>query len=388
MLADTSKDSRWKSIGKGALRFLNETAKIIFGKGFLPKNANKIGNKFFEHPLIKNYGSGGIFTLPSYIPTKNFSTVLLDVLKNEFNDKLAVIAQHKLSRSINNSSLEEITTSLNNSSDAEKLMELFNYYQDSYVDRTIDIQSPVIDVETVQILQMHLHNSLYSIEKFTEKIENWFDDSMNRVGGWYKRQAALVTFFIGLTLAITFNVDVIQIAGKLSVDKEAREKLVELSIQAVDKYKDDPRVIKEEHPDGTVIYKPNKPATTIADTTIKENINTIKKMMKDEVTGVNDILAIGWGDYGGNKTCFCKTWFVLSKSFCNLKKFLGFLLLALAVSLGAPFWFDLLGKLVKIRGAGKKEDSSSAGSNSATTPAQSPVTVTVNTQKAGEEAAG
>ena len=33
---------------------------------------------------------------------------------------------------------------------------------------------------------------------------------------------------------------------------------------------------------------------------------------------------------------------------------LGWLITALAVSLGAPFWFDLLNRLVKLRGTGTK----------------------------------
>ena len=35
-------------------------------------------------------------------------------------------------------------------------------------------------------------------------------------------------------------------------------------------------------------------------------------------------------------------------------KLLGYILTALAISLGAPFWFDLLKKLVNIRSAGNK----------------------------------
>jgi hypothetical protein len=52
--------------------------------------------------------------------------------------------------------------------------------------------------------------------------------------------------------------------------------------------------------------------------------------------------------------------------------FLGFLMTALALSLGAPFWFDLLNKLVKIRSSkaatpesDSKSGSSKSGSGSA-----------------------
>lgn len=54
-----------------------------------------------------------------------------------------------------------------------------------------------------------------------------------------------------------------------------------------------------------------------------------------------------------------------------LPTLLGWLITAMAVTLGAPFWFDLLGKLVKLRGAGGKAESpeadKAAGAQSITT---------------------
>ena len=39
-----------------------------------------------------------------------------------------------------------------------------------------------------------------------------------------------------------------------------------------------------------------------------------------------------------------------------IKKFAGWFMTGLALSLGAPFWFDLLSKFVNIRGAGVKPE--------------------------------
>jgi len=272
-----------------------------------------------------------------------------------------------------------------------QLKELFNYYEDFYCNRTGDLKNPVIDAETIQILQMHLQNSIYNIEKFIEKIEEWFNDSMKRAGGWYKRQTQMILFIIGLFLAITFNVDIIQIAGKLSTDKNARDKLMQLSIQAVDKYKDDPRVRKRTLQDGTIVNDTNKISVqnnVIVFNNYKQKIDSINNMMKHEIDSTNNILAIGWGDYGKNTGTFCKIKYIICQTTTSPKRILGFLLLAFAVSLGAPFWFDLLNKLVKLRGSGKKEDESDAATSSTTVTAQTPVNVTINTQQAGEEAAG
>jgi hypothetical protein len=43
-----------------------------------------------------------------------------------------------------------------------------------------------------------------------------------------------------------------------------------------------------------------------------------------------------------------------------IKIFFGWLLAAMAISMGAPFWFDLLGKVVNFRNAGSKPASSEA----------------------------
>jgi hypothetical protein len=46
----------------------------------------------------------------------------------------------------------------------------------------------------------------------------------------------------------------------------------------------------------------------------------------------------------------------------TLSKILGWLLTAGALSLGAPFWFDVLSKFINIRGSGDKPDRADANS--------------------------
>ena len=62
--------------------------------------------------------------------------------------------------------------------------------------------------------------------KVRENIENWFDSSMDRVSGWYKRRAQLTILVVGFFVAITVNVDTITVAKRLSTDKALRESLV------------------------------------------------------------------------------------------------------------------------------------------------------------------
>ena len=72
MLANTPEYNRWMSLYKGVKEFFLEILKAFVGSREKPENEKKIGDKFFDHPLIKNYGSSRIFPIPSYIPTSNF----------------------------------------------------------------------------------------------------------------------------------------------------------------------------------------------------------------------------------------------------------------------------------------------------------------------------
>ena len=463
MLANTANDNRWMSLLKGIKELFLEIWKMFAGKREKPEAEKKIGDKFFDHPLIKNYGSSRIFPTPSYIPASNFSTVLIDLLKKEFDARLSDIAQYKLSLSTGTDTLVDVEQTLQYSADVVKIKEVLDYYGRHYA--TSDTPPPfsIIDKDTWNILQLHLRESVYNIAKFTTSIEGWFDDSMKRVSGWYKRQTQIVLFLIGIALAITFNVDTIELSGRLSTDKDARDKLVQMAEQATEKYKDDPRVKKMEDAHGNIMPDTSKASRDSNDVIFKQyqlQSDSIKKFVQNEIAKANDIVALGWGDYGMKKNgdkkieCYKKEyekwydsalrkidadkkamlfatagnakqaansndtshtpkdlqdakklaltylyndhWFALKVGYVfnestNGRRILGFLLTAFAICMGAPFWFDLLNKLVHLRATGKKEDTSSAADSSAqanNAAPQPPITLNVNTQTTGEEAVG
>lgn len=64
------------------------------------------------------------------------------------------------------------------------------------------------------------------VVKARENIENWYNSSMDRVSGWYKRRTQLTILVIAFFVAITVNVDTITVAKRLSTDKAMRESLV------------------------------------------------------------------------------------------------------------------------------------------------------------------
>ncbi len=454
MLSDTPTDSIWAAIRTGINDFFNrfrnvdqkvagESATVLHwflalpvirniagfmqGKSSTPAKSG-LGYQFFDHPLIKNYGSSRIFPLPSYIPTTNFSTVLIDVLKQDFISKLRDIAISKLPSGATEEQIMAVVQDLRTGTDITQIRELLDFYGRQYATGTLT--KAFVERDTLQILQMHLTNSVNNLENFTHKIEGWYDDTMDRVSGWYKRQSQFILLTIGLCLAVMFNVDVIKVADRLSVDKDARDKLVQMAIQASDKYRDDPRV-KSLVTDSGILVKDTLTAKNIFNQ-YQAKADSAKKMLDVDVRASNEIIAVGWGDFGKDRfkarvlarhhifvenkfwkthksakldSCLnlafvvlCKDhWiryngtvhnvcYVLNES-AHWNKILGFLLLAFAVSLGAPFWFDMLNKVIKLRSSGVKQDSASATSLR-TAAAAAPASVTNNTQNTVEETGG
>jgi hypothetical protein len=155
-------------------------------------------------------------------------------------------------------------------------------------------------------------------------MEGWFDDAMDRVSGWYKRKTQLWTIIIAAVLIILSNADTIQIARRLWTDPVLRGKVV---AEAQNRAKKPPPTV--EYPDKD---EPTEPKVTEG--------NSVSAQEQQILAQV-----IGW--QGNPRDDSFLVW---------LARLLGWFLTILAVSLGAPFWFDMLNKFINIRSAGKSPD--------------------------------
>jgi hypothetical protein len=152
-------------------------------------------------------------------------------------------------------------------------------------------------------------------------IEEWFDDAMDRASGWYKRRTQLVIILIAILLTAFTNADTVKITHTLWTSPTLRATLV-------DKAKS-----RTESPQSAVEYN--------------DKNNPLKPTLKpkqDELDALQSVL--GWSHE--NISDWSK-W---------PQRFIGWILTIAAVSLGAPFWFDLLKKLMNIRNAGQKPEKS------------------------------
>jgi len=181
------------------------------------------------------------------------------------------------------------------------------------------------DGEVKRSLLALLRRADGNMEKARLAIEGWFNDAMDRVSGWYKRRTQVWTIVIAALLTLAANADTIQIARKLWTDPVLRSAVVEEAKARAQK----PR------PTVSVEYKDEDDPTNPTVTRNEGNQVTEKE---------RDLLGqlVGWrSDWRQNLS-----WLTL----------LGWLLTILAVSMGAPFWFDMLNKIMNVRFAGKSPD--------------------------------
>ncbi|TAD82068.1 MAG: hypothetical protein EAZ98_08810 [Oscillatoriales cyanobacterium] len=197
---------------------------------------------------------------------------------------------------------------------------------------------------TVDSMPESLKNSLYilaervekdggdtqeQLQRFQREIEIWFDRSMERASGVYKRNSRGVAILLGTAIAIGANADTVNIINRLSKDSMLRSTVNLYAQQLVEK---------------------NTPAKL-------DNLTNLTKV-QNEVGIALDNLAVPFGWSEPNRLEIDPEGNVLWPAF--LAKVFGWLLSGVAISMGAVFWFDVLSKIINIRNAGKKPPSTDA----------------------------
>ncbi|MEM6963560.1 MAG: hypothetical protein AAF573_02260, partial [Bacteroidota bacterium] len=210
--------------------------------------------------------------------------------------------------------------------------------------------------------------------EFRKKIETWFDDSMDELKGVYRQRSQLWIGLISIVVTISLNVDSIRVAQFLYQNPNVREQLAD----SATKFIRDSSKLEQ-------VYQILEEDTTSLDSVdlekLKEqvrNIGEFSDMLK------SSYLPIGWNfekDDEQKEKEFPNSekssshelgeWLYLKwlGFLAFIKMMAGWLMTAFAVTLGAPFWFDLLNRLTNLRAAGQDP---SAQTNS-TTKQEQPV---------------
>lgn len=153
-------------------------------------------------------------------------------------------------------------------------------------------------------------------------IERWYDSAMDRVSGSYKRSTSWLIFFIGAAVALALNVNTITLADYLYRNDSARQALVA------------------------------RAQTAVADTGYLHRSYQESKATLDSAN-----LPIGWSKGWGAP----RPWSERQRTdlwFDVIAPVLGLLLTAVAATFGAPFWFDLLNRMMVVRSTVKPHEKS------------------------------
>jgi hypothetical protein len=266
----------------------------------------------------------------SYLPSRAFSAVVLDILAPPAGvlaasiptgnlDANAKTAVEVLAAHPDADHLAAARTALGAHQNDDDIAPLLTRIQTAISDDPLEqarvsvLQLPVKNPARRPLLRM-LTDAEDDRDKFRAKLEHWYDDEMSRLTGWYKRrvQKFILVYSIGLTLL--FNVDTISIAQNLwrsPVEQAA-------AAQA---------------------------AATAAGKTV-DQIDT-------SVTAIRGLaMPLGWTPLHAGSTVSTDPRHFPGSFGGWLVKVLGLAITVGALAFGAPFWFDVLGKIARVRNAG------------------------------------
>jgi hypothetical protein len=212
-----------------------------------------------------------------------------------------------------------------------------------------DVQNAITNLPPSNVKSALLANLAaadHSLEDFRKKVASWFDDSMDRLGGVYKRKLKTLSLIIGLGVAVLVNADTFEVGKALWSDSALRAQMVQIAADTVKKGLPDKS-------DGslTAVAKAFQDAdTTLRPLPIGWPVDSwIVKIFGSNVAASTPAAPATSSD---RTTAECFLWSI----WWLFVKVIGLIVTGLALSLGAPFWFDLLGKFVNVRGAGPKPE--------------------------------
>lgn len=261
---------RAKTLEKGLVGLLGET----------------FATKVLNHPLTKNdLSSTKQGAMPSYISSRNFSLALIDELKKEGGEDGG--SYERVRAAVK--SLEEDAT-----------------------------HGPLGEQLGTLLASTHWDDDAKkSIEQFRAASEKWFDDTMDRVSGWYKRWSQLINIIAAVAIAVVLNASTVRIAERLAGDETVRSAVVAGADKATGSGEGAPKASGQAAQNAVDELKSLQVPLLWSDDNNPFHDPSPSKL----------VIAVG-----------------------------GWLLTAIAISLGAPFWFDALSKLARLRTTGKRPE--------------------------------
>ncbi len=264
----------------------------------------------YEHPLVQGVQQGANSRLPSYLSSDKFALALTDVLTGP----AAVDDPAALRRGI----------------------------------------QALTDPQTKKVLSAVLAGST-TLQEDQRRLAAWYDQGMNRISGWYKRTAQIRVFVLAALVTILLNADTLNMLKVLWYNPTLSALVLENA--------------KARQQQGTPVADPasgNPGKASGGSDRSGGNFNPANHNPSGEQAGKLVITAqeedalrqiTGWngdwyGDWKNAQKSSAGTGVSDWLGYLARQRLLGWLITILAVSLGAPFWFDTLSKFMNVRNSG------------------------------------
>jgi hypothetical protein len=256
--------------------------------------AEQISTAVLTHPLIRNANGG----LGNVVHREELTKLLLELASGDGPQSLPEAAKNRLLATLKADGL----------GDSDQIRQTLQNVQSFALQ--LELAHPELtNAARARIAMLQEANS-----QFLAKINLWFDQTMDRVSDRFTANTRYVTFAAGLAIALVLQLDTAALVSRLSTDQALRDSLVsraqkELAAKPSDTDNDPMRI---------------KPGDAAA----------IRDLMMNNILGVPQT----WRDWIGRWNS--DNWPV---------KIIGILLTAVLLSLGAPFWYNALQNLVRLR---------------------------------------
>lgn len=266
----------------------------------------KLGEEILKHPLFKGLSTSEK-KIPNYISSALFSDIISDIIVNE-------------------DGVQE---------ESPNLPVDINTFKEKLE------KTELIGKGLKRVFLQYLTETSGDFLKLKEKIGKWFDEAQEGLIASFKKKLQLWIFIIAVIIVGATNADTLRLATYLYNNPGAAEAIADKAEMFVK----DSAVIRNILDD----YSTNSDSSAnLEQNEIVERIDKNLESLRELNEEVKESkIPIGWTE---EEIDTLEDWAIL-------KKIGGLLLTIFAVSLGSPFWFDVLNKLSNLRSSGSKPKS-------------------------------
>ncbi|MGJ0484864.1 MAG: hypothetical protein ACR65R_10055 [Methylomicrobium sp.] len=261
------------------------------------ETARHIAGTLLMHPMIRD----GMRRYGSTIHREEFTRLLMDLASGnapkEILERLGSETQKRLIALLEKNGVTDPKTVLENA-------------------RLLALQ---LEIDKPELAANIRHSmALLQVAKgpLIAKINAWFDQTIDRVGGRFTVSTRIITVACSLVVACAIQLDTIQLINRFSIDTELRNSLVQQAVEMGERME-------------------NTPAT----------LNQLSGQNKEDI---KQLLQLGIITVPKTLEEWQQNWDSVSP--------LGIAFTAMLLSLGAPFWYNVLKNLLKLRSNLARQD--------------------------------